>query len=104
MGQETFLETQLRLASRSATEDCRRVRARIRRNHLRTGQDPEGRPSRLERLVTYIGGHLFEHDLSVGSASEAVGVGDRSIGGELRAYADFTADEYIDKLRIATGG
>ena len=102
MLRETSQERALRLAASGPREECRQVRDRIRRDHVRTGHDPDGRPPRLERLVAYVDEHLFEASLSVLGACEAVGIGNRNIAAELRAYTGYTVDELIDKLRIDT--
>jgi len=102
MLRETSQEKALRLAAVRPLEECEEIRERIRKAHLRSGHDPDGRPSRLERLVAHIGKHLFEGTLSVEGACKAVGIGDGAIGGELRAYIGYTVDELIDKLRIDT--
>ena len=102
MLRETSQEKALRLAASGPREECRRVRERIRRDHVRTGHDPDGRPPRLERLVAYVEEHLFEASLSVLGACEAVGIGNRNMAAELRAYTGYTTDELIDKLRIDT--
>jgi AraC-like DNA-binding protein/tetratricopeptide (TPR) repeat protein len=97
---ETSEETALRLAATGPQAYCDKLQKEIRRNHLLTGHDPDGRPPRLERLVAYITDHLFEANLSVKSACQAVGIADTGIAVDLRAYTRYTVDQLIARLRI----
>lgn len=90
----------LRLAAAGPGAYCRRIRQEIRRNHLLTGHDPDGRPPRLERLVAHIEDHLYRKSLTVGSACRAVGIAYTAIAVELRAYTGYTVDQLIARLRI----
>lgn len=103
MTRETGEERALRVAAEGPRAYCRGVRAEIRRNYLLAGHDPDGRPPRLERLVTHIEEHLFEETLSVRAACRAAGIADSSIASELRSFTRYTVEQLVARLRIEAG-